>query len=232
MAITRARRHLAVVADSETVSHDSFLKSLMEYMTNEGEVRSAHEYMHDALATVEASTYNFKHHEVFLTERSRDGKKRKGLEANKGVTKECNTKQGVDINAVGDIEDKARKSEDKIGTRSKGDSSSSSHASVVSAESSVFKEDNSEISQRLHKPFSSNATVAARYSRETLEKEIVNFTLDESKIELPFPKTLNSQQRFDVHSIAEKLGLNHESRGEGKDRYIAVSKPKPLSKGL
>lgn len=44
VAITRARRHLAVICDSETVSHHEFLKELVEYLNSEGEIRSAHQY--------------------------------------------------------------------------------------------------------------------------------------------------------------------------------------------
>ncbi|WAR00145.1 SMBP2-like protein [Mya arenaria] len=41
VAVTRARRHLAVVGDSMTVSSDPFLKTLVEYMTTVGETHSA-----------------------------------------------------------------------------------------------------------------------------------------------------------------------------------------------
>ena len=44
MAITRARRHLAVVGDSETISHHDFLKSFFEYVVENGEVRSVESY--------------------------------------------------------------------------------------------------------------------------------------------------------------------------------------------
>ncbi|GAB6029019.1 DNA-binding protein SMUBP-2 [Chamberlinius hualienensis] len=44
VSITRARRHLAVVCDSETVSHDPFLKEFIDYVNQVGEVRSAHQY--------------------------------------------------------------------------------------------------------------------------------------------------------------------------------------------
>ena len=93
VAITRARRHLAVVGDSETVSHDSFLKSLIEYMSSQGDVRSAHEYIHESLATIDASNCNFESPEVFLSEISKDNKKRKGSEAKKGDTKELDWKE-------------------------------------------------------------------------------------------------------------------------------------------
>ena len=34
-----------MIGDSETVSHDVFLKSLIEYLQKEGEVRSAQEFV-------------------------------------------------------------------------------------------------------------------------------------------------------------------------------------------
>ena len=40
-----------VVCDTETVSQHSFLKSLVEYMSSYGEVRSAHEYQEGEILT-------------------------------------------------------------------------------------------------------------------------------------------------------------------------------------
>ena len=226
VAITRARRHLAVIADSETVSNDDFLKSLMEYMASQGEVRSAHEYIHDSFPTLDASSYHYEHHEMFIKGKNTDYKNKKEVEAKNGKSKDrvplnasvnCEAESGVVCN--GNTEER--------------DQSLSSHASVISTQSSPsvdFK--SSDDYRQLPGPSSCDTTVTAKYSRETLEKEILNFTQDKSKNELSFPKTLNSQQRFDVHSIAEELGLDHESIGEGKERYIVVRKPpKSASKG-
>ncbi|XP_029438093.1 DNA-binding protein SMUBP-2 [Rhinatrema bivittatum] len=47
VAVTRARRHLAVVCDSRTVSNHKFLKTLVDYMNEHGEVRTAFEYLDD-----------------------------------------------------------------------------------------------------------------------------------------------------------------------------------------
>eukprot|EP00058_Branchiostoma_floridae_P018283 XP_002603772.1 hypothetical protein BRAFLDRAFT_86601 [Branchiostoma floridae] len=58
VAITRARRHLAIICDSETVSHHKFLSSLMDYMSTHGEVRSAHQYSNDSEVTVSADYSN------------------------------------------------------------------------------------------------------------------------------------------------------------------------------
>jgi len=45
VAVTRAKRHCCVVADSETVSQSSFIKNLLEWMEEHGETRSALEYI-------------------------------------------------------------------------------------------------------------------------------------------------------------------------------------------
>ena len=49
VAVTRARRHLAVVCDTDTVSHHTFIKSLVEHITDCGEVRSAEQYLQGLL---------------------------------------------------------------------------------------------------------------------------------------------------------------------------------------
>ncbi|XP_059153320.1 DNA-binding protein SMUBP-2-like [Physella acuta] len=51
VAVTRARRHLAVVCDTETVSHDPFIKSLVDYMLEKGEVLSAHQFIQEGKVT-------------------------------------------------------------------------------------------------------------------------------------------------------------------------------------
>ena len=45
VAITRARRHLTVICDSETVGHHNFLKDMVSYLLDYGEVRSAQQYV-------------------------------------------------------------------------------------------------------------------------------------------------------------------------------------------
>nr|CAB3255538.1 ZF(AN1/A20like)-2 zinc finger protein 2 [Phallusia mammillata] len=47
VAITRARRHLAVVCDTDTVNNHEFIKSLVDYITEHGEVRTGFEYGND-----------------------------------------------------------------------------------------------------------------------------------------------------------------------------------------
>ncbi|KAL1787993.1 DNA-binding protein SMUBP-2 [Sigmodon hispidus] len=47
VAVTRARRHVAVICDSRTVNNHAFLKTLVNYFTEHGEVRTAFEYLDD-----------------------------------------------------------------------------------------------------------------------------------------------------------------------------------------
>lgn len=43
VAITRARRHLCIICNVQTVTHDPFIKRLIDYMLENGQVRSAFE---------------------------------------------------------------------------------------------------------------------------------------------------------------------------------------------
>jgi superfamily I DNA and/or RNA helicase len=43
VAITRARRHLCIICSVQTISHDPFMKRLIDYMLENGQVRSAFE---------------------------------------------------------------------------------------------------------------------------------------------------------------------------------------------
>lgn len=45
VAVTRAKRHVSVICDSETVSRDPFLNDLLDWIQEYGEVRSAMEYL-------------------------------------------------------------------------------------------------------------------------------------------------------------------------------------------
>ncbi|XP_073706078.1 DNA-binding protein SMUBP-2 [Garra rufa] len=49
VAVTRARRQLVLVCDSQTVRNHDFLKSLVDYMSENGEVRTAFEYLEDCV---------------------------------------------------------------------------------------------------------------------------------------------------------------------------------------
>lgn len=210
-------------------------------MSSEGEVRSAHEYLQDSLTTA-SDSYTCEYEDAFLTKTTKNYKKEKDLEAKKSDPKERDAKEKDHLETSSDtIENRTRNSKEEISNAKKVSHQDPSYASSSADSAAVgpVTEENPEgisdkpVKKEMYEPLlSTSSSTEARYSRETLEKEIFDFTQNSSKLELSFPKTLNSQQRFDVHSIAEKLSLRHESRGEGKDRYIVVGKSKPVSKGL
>uniref|UniRef100_A0A673XJ98 DNA-binding protein SMUBP-2 n=1 Tax=Salmo trutta TaxID=8032 RepID=A0A673XJ98_SALTR len=132
VAVTRARRHLALVCDTQTVQTHGFLKTLIDHMTQHGDVRTAFEYLQ-----VGPSTHS-----------------------------------------------QARRSTP------------------------------TEEEQRL---------TQIKYLE--IKGQVEWFLQDPDQTELRFPSSLNSHDRLLVHQVAEELGLNHESQGEGKDRCITVSRP-------
>jgi len=46
VAVTRARRHLAIIGDSSTVSHEPFLNDLISHISTVGEVQTAFDFIH------------------------------------------------------------------------------------------------------------------------------------------------------------------------------------------
>lgn len=200
-------------------------------MSSEGEVRSAHEYLQDSLTTA-VNSYICEQDEVsFAKMKGGDWKKQTKSDSTVRDVKEKLDLKATDTSKSGMENSKLEISGVEKFPRQDVPCAVSNEPSKLTGENSEQKSEKT-AKKKVHEPRQTCNTAAARYSRENLEQEIVAFTRDVSKLELTFPTKLNSQQRFDVHSIAEKLSLCHESRGEEKDRYIVVRKVKPASKGL
>ena len=79
------------------------------------------------------------------------------------------------------------------------------------------------------------AKVAARSARQDANAqleaakraELEAFVERAGVATLDFSPSLNSYERRLVHAIAEELGLLHASQGEGRQRFIRVTKPPP-----
>lgn len=202
-------------------------------MSSEGEVRSAHEYLQDSLPT-SVNCYTYEQDEVSMSEMTGNEWKKKSTGETRPDSEERDVKGEKNLKSKDNSESgKGTRKLEFSGAEEKKDVSS-----VVSDKASNLTEENNEqISgknvKKMKQEKSKNISNAVtNYSRENVEKEIVAFTQDATKKELIFPKSLSSQQRFDVHSIAEKLSLCHESHGEGKERYIVIRKAIAASKGL
>lgn len=178
MAVTRARRHIAIVCDTHTVQNHAFLKSLIDHVTQHGEVRTAFEYIHDIVPQ------NYTHdRKEGKTNTSATGAKVKDQPPNKA-------RQGK-----------------KMAAASCGNINAADGKDQKSTKTTATKEEENK----------------SRYSE--IKKQVELFLKDGDRTELQFPPFFNSHDRLLVHQVAEELGLTHESKGEGRDRRITVSRP-------
>ncbi|XP_058382174.1 DNA-binding protein SMUBP-2 [Diceros bicornis minor] len=186
VAVTRARRHVAVVCDSRTVNNHTFLKTLVDYFTQHGEVRTAFEYLDDIVPE------NYSHESSQGPGHS--GAKPQGSAAPAGKAPGSRQQEGArGARAAAKLDGK------KPGGKPLGQPS-------------------------LNRGSPEGA--GSRDSADHFRAVIAEFVASE-KIQLEFPASLNSHDRMRVHQIAEEHGLRHDSAGEGKQRFITVSKRVP-----
>lgn len=176
VAVTRARRHIAVVCDTQTVQNHPFLKSLICHMTEFGEVRTAFEYIEDIVP----QNYTRDQKDVKAKLSGAGSSKQKSKDMPPG------TKRG----------------------QKKPPSGGNSHSNTTDLKQ--------EVEERKEKE-----------RRAEIKEQVQRFVKDSERSELQFPSSFNSHDRLLVHQVAEELGLLHESRGEGKERCITVSRPQP-----
>lgn len=185
VAVTRARRHIAVVCDTQTVQNHPFLKSLISHMTEFGEVRTAFEYLRDIVP----QNYTRDHRDTKI---------------NTSKSSSVSTKQKVKDQATSKVKQGQKKP-----AGSSGNENSANAKHTKSCITALTEEENK--------------------NRHTeIREQVESFLKDLNRSELQFPSSFNSHDRLLVHQVAEELGLVHESKGEGKDRCITVSRP-PVS---
>ena len=212
VAITRARRHLAVIGDSQTISHHFFLNSFYDYVTEHGEVRSAQTYMHVRGEFVGASAA-----ESITDDLLKDFEK---LGAHSKTQSDIKTESG-------DARTERQSSSDTHSL----EPTSSNAQSVLSKRSSeshrsADRKSNTEPTEDVQEDHDNDVV---RYTREEIEAEVQKF-LGSKTEELNFDSSLGSKGRFWVHELAEKYGLAHWSTGVGRDRCISIKKKKRKSK--
>ncbi|XP_032213741.1 DNA-binding protein SMUBP-2 isoform X3 [Mustela erminea] len=191
VAVTRARRHVAVVCDSCTVSNHTFLKTLLGHFTEHGEVRTAFEYLDDIVPE------NYSH------------------ESSQGHSQAGAKPHGSAVSAR-----KPRGGRPQDGTRE------TRAAAGLERKRTGGKPSGPEVPSQPSLNGGSPEGAATRDPAEHFRAKIAEFVASE-KTELEFPASLNSHDRMWVHQIAEEHGLRHDSSGEGKKRFITVSKRAP-----
>ncbi|XP_043437860.1 DNA-binding protein SMUBP-2 isoform X2 [Prionailurus bengalensis] len=193
VAVTRARRHVAVVCDSRTVNNHAFLKTLVDHFTEHGEVRTAFEYLDDIVPE------NYSHESS--QGHGQAGARPRGPAAAAGKPPGSRPREGV------------REARAAAGLQRKTPGGKPSGPEVGSQPS-------------LNGGGLCPEAADGRDRADRFRAEIAEFVASENT-RLEFPASLNSHDRMWIHQIAEEHGLRHDSSGEGKKRFITVSKRAP-----
>lgn len=191
VAVTRARRHVAVVCDSRTVNNHAFLKTLVDHFTEHGEVRTAFEYLDDIIPE------NYSHE-------SSQGHGQTGAKPHGSAALARKPPGG-------------RPQEGAQGARA---------AAGLEQKRPGGKPSGPEVPSQPTLNGGSPEGAGSRDRAERFRAKIAEFVASE-KTQLEFPASLNSHDRMWIHQIAEEHGLRHDSTGEGKKRFITVSKRAP-----
>ncbi|XP_070616010.1 NF-kappa-B-repressing factor [Erythrolamprus reginae] len=64
----------------------------------------------------------------------------------------------------------------------------------------------------------------SQITKKDIEQIIQNYAFSERKIDLTFSTELTNDERKQIHQIAQKYGLKSKSHGQGRDRYLVVSR--------
>ncbi|CAD7942094.1 unnamed protein product [Amoebophrya sp. A120] len=214
VAVTRAKKHVLIVGNSTTICSDEVLASLYQYALQRGKVVFASETvseMLDTVAVADAAKLTVEDGAEcgpFEPEIASDGA---SLMANSaGASRK--KKQALQL-VAGMVE-----KDPQDGGRGRGEGTTSSEQVGTNANTKT-----------------STGPAPMQMSAEEIEKRRKKFiaTLEEflMKHDDPdsarkefhdFPKSLNARERLIVHEVCEKLGVQSESQGEGKKRFVRV----------
>ena len=194
----------------------------MEYMSTEGEVRSALEYQQSCTVTADVAQLQIS--DATFYQRGKKPDKKTEIKANK--TDDSSSPAEVELSAKTSTTNKpeADTNDDKLSCTDHIVKAASAGSKPRVSDRTAKKPDCTPTLSAIASSVSDAAEKENVKSREDLESEIKSFLVKKGKEKLAFPPSLSSQERFYVHSIAEELGVEHESKGEGDQRYIVVRK--------
>jgi ATP-dependent RNA/DNA helicase IGHMBP2 len=207
VAITRAKRHLTIVCDSETCRTDSFIATLIEHMEDNGEIIPAEFYLTEFLMIQNTSG---------LSSSAASALKEKILnKSSKAVSKD---NQPL-VQSAKDKDNSQKKSNNEDSNKFDNDIDTNKHEAIIQQFSEILKKYKSyEISggQLVYKKEAHLLGYDHLLSTNSPEKQ-------EEIRPLIFPNNLNNYLRMNIHELATNLSLYHESFGEKKKRFMMVS---------
>ncbi|XP_054027574.1 DNA-binding protein SMUBP-2 [Dryobates pubescens] len=167
VAVTRARRHVALVCDSRTAGCQPFLQRLLAHFSRHGEVRSAFQYLDDVVP------------QSYPRQRGRAAKP------------------------------PAAPGPKPAGRKLKAAAASEPAAPGPEAPRGAGR-----------------GSPGPRDGADRLRAMLEAF-LASGEEQLDCPPSLSSHERLQLHLLAEELGLQHASSGQGRQRYLRLRKSRP-----
>ena len=199
VAITRAKRHLTIVCDAETCRSDAFISTLIDHIEDNGEIIPAEFYLSEFLLIQDSSLRG-------LSSNTKANKSKSAATTSSSATGTKDSKQGQSTKSNNNNNEKFSNEEDQ----------------------KRYDQLLLQIQDILRKYQKQEITGGHLiYRKESLSLDyshLLPSTGNDSTIRsLIFPNSFNNYLRMNIHEFATSLSLYHESFGEKKKRYIAVS---------
>jgi AAA domain/R3H domain len=210
VAVTRARRHCAIVCDAECVSHNSFLAQLVQYFEQKGEYRSAMEFA-SAIAdttTVINSADDDDGAAVYTAVSSAIGSSSSSSKGTAAAT-------GAATVSVSSVSNAARNS-------CSGSSHNSSNSSTKKQSSTVKQQHKGQQKGPMQLPSDTEPHLAAAIAFAAAAAANDSSSSSSNFDLLHMSTDLTAKQRAEVHEKCEQLGLAHTSEGVGDNRHIVI----------
>uniref|UniRef100_A0A0G4HFS7 DNA helicase n=1 Tax=Chromera velia CCMP2878 TaxID=1169474 RepID=A0A0G4HFS7_9ALVE len=237
VAVTRARRHLCVVGDSETISHERSLAALFSLASERGRVLLASELVSEEEVplrqTVSVSGGGAS---GMRPERKKEGEK-EGVQRQQGKAKAkerapAGKGKGNEKSEVGgetgrgpdrdSLADKERERQQEKAERrqlfNKKEKGGAGGGRVETEAKDSDEEERDHFRNQLKDLIARNEKAIERL----LERGRLEEGGERPPLSIRFPPSLNGRQRKMLHELGEELNLVHESRGEGVERSLEV----------
>jgi ATP-dependent RNA/DNA helicase IGHMBP2 len=205
VAVTRAKRQVAIICDVETCSSDPFLRSLLTYMSFNGDHRTAFDFMESPITQAPSKT-----------------------DCNLTIFG-CKVSDNVGFEPPDNVGLPEPKTKKKAATfvLNKRNSHATSKLSLSEYNSIVDAALLDVVEQIAQRSISGGTVRIVPYHIARLEKldskSIVSLGVGDSALVVEFPHSLTSFQRMTLHALADKLGLFHRSSGEDIARLLQIS---------
>ncbi|KAJ4938307.1 hypothetical protein JOQ06_002929 [Pogonophryne albipinna] len=214
VAVTRARRHIAVVCDTQTVQNHAFLKSLIDHMTQHGEVRTAFEYIQD----IAPQNYTRDPKDTKSSSSSTSTKQKVKDQPPSRTKPPQKSSTGSSANENTPGKEKHTKSSLTCLTE---EEQKKNRTAEITAQVESFLKDSNQSELQFPSSFNSHDRLLVHQIAE--EMGLVHESKGEGKDRcITVARPLES-------TPAEEMGLVHESKGEGKDRCITNPQKEQLS---